>query len=814
MTDSKLGDYFTVITPDGEAKYLRGDMSAGDFIKKRQKAIKEGVFMEDGQASKDKESAGEYLEMERDGAPIRVYRGDSSLDDWKKTVDRARERDGYKGLYLGGKQQDEEATLPDDADTIKGKNARDEEEMKSVTDARKEGKLYGKQLDAPIPKHLIKEWGQEEHPLKATDVPLVKDASDAVDWVKSKFKSKPEEAAPGPELGPVQEFPEPTPDMSGLSMESGASPTGGGPAPQRAPTQSPIPEGLTPEASRGTGGVPGLAGNALNLPQMAMGAVPDGGAPDAGSVPSGIGPNPGVANPGLAASLPTGITGPDNSATGPNGPNGIGDPANVAMQGGDPGEGEASQYTGGAAPQLPQGQSPLGAPASVRPAASAAATMPSGFGMPFPKGPQLTPMVSGEHNPNEGTYLEGANMKAGAILDMGNAEVEKVTATSLAQKGVNSLLSLHDGLEMIAQQHRLEREQRGVQAYQNIASKMSALDPTNFGAAHYWSEKSTGQKVASVFAGFLFGLAGKGIDYLKSIQTDIDQDIESQKAKYDSYGKQLGAQTNLYAQYRQLGLDEKEAGLASRASILDAGARYVQSIAQNSSAPEAKARALAALGELQMQTSENIDKLHTASVARAHMENASIEADNANRLKDSALAAKKWFAAAKSQLTGPGKPLPPAQAEKIARLDGAIQAGEKELADVAAGNNVSGFFKRQWDSVQDLLPDSLLKKLGSSVPARKNASAETAVEVRSQLHNGQQLRGRSYEDAKAGAVGVGVNQPNQAITLRRDIETLKNIREDLKKDMSGYNIPNTDAPPAPKSKVDEDFSPDASDGEE
>lgn len=140
-------------------------------------------------------------------------------------------------------------------------------------------------------------------------------------------------------------------------------------------------------------------------------------------------------------------------------------------------------------------------------------------------------------------------------------------------------------------------------------SQAQQIDPNR-----YWHSMSTGQKVANMIAialgGFGMGYAGKqGNPVMDQINRYVDLDIQAQKDNFDRLRGQMGDKINLYGLARQSGLDGINAKLAAKSAALQQAEMMVKEQMARSQAPEVVARGQKALADLNMQRTENNQRL-------------------------------------------------------------------------------------------------------------------------------------------------------------------------------------------------------------
>lgn len=162
-------------------------------------------------------------------------------------------------------------------------------------------------------------------------------------------------------------------------------------------------------------------------------------------------------------------------------------------------------------------------------------------------------------------------------------------------------------------------QERVVQAQREISSKLEEslkVDPRRL-----WNSRTAEQKANAQLAGFLFGLGGQGLQFVQQLQSEVDKDIAIQVQEFQSrrsgLEKQLDAQNNLFAQYRQMGLDANQAATAAKDSILAVYQSKLKQLEFDYQGKSAGARAAEAAGAIGVQRVELQNKLKNDASVRA-----------------------------------------------------------------------------------------------------------------------------------------------------------------------------------------------------
>jgi len=107
-------------------------------------------------------------------------------------------------------------------------------------------------------------------------------------------------------------------------------------------------------------------------------------------------------------------------------------------------------------------------------------------------------------------------------------------------------------------------------AFDDLKKAMESVGKLKVDRNRWWNSKSTGQKIAAalslMISGYQHGKAGHGgsAPALKMMMKAIDDDVADQVRAYNSKKEGVAAKQNLYALFRQRGLDHTKAVAATR----------------------------------------------------------------------------------------------------------------------------------------------------------------------------------------------------------------------------------------------------------
>lgn len=126
-----------------------------------------------------------------------------------------------------------------------------------------------------------------------------------------------------------------------------------------------------------------------------------------------------------------------------------------------------------------------------------------------------------------------------------------------------------------------------------------SVDPNRF-----WANKSTGEKVLAGIGLFLGAFGSNGNKAANIISDAITQDINVQKANIDQKGKGLSNERSLYNDMYAAYKDKDAAEAATRLAMLNNAQVKAQAIGARYQGPEAKAKAMSLMGEIEAKKNE------------------------------------------------------------------------------------------------------------------------------------------------------------------------------------------------------------------
>lgn len=196
------------------------------------------------------------------------------------------------------------------------------------------------------------------------------------------------------------------------------------------------------------------------------------------------------------------------------------------------------------------------------------------------------------------------------------AHQEKLNA--ITSKTADEYSAILDG-EVAALAGQQEKAEASVKARQSFLArfnsetndKIEAFAGKEIDPDHYWSTKSTGDKVLSMVAVALSGMAnvvdprrGSKNEAADHIQQQIARDIELQKASIAKQGASIDARKGLYGSYLQQFGSEDAATAMAMESYTRAAKSKVEALMASTSSEETKVRGTALIGAMNHQIDE------------------------------------------------------------------------------------------------------------------------------------------------------------------------------------------------------------------
>lgn len=451
------------------------------------------------------------------------------------------------------------------------------------------------------------------------------------------------------------------------------------------PKVTELPAGEPAPSDSGGGTLGSMARKMMG--SLAGGALP-GGVADAGvSTPGGLQTSDGgIAVPALTTPSPIGVSGgaaPDAGAPAPS----------TALSS------PPSDNSSGPMPDMGFGSpQPLTNPVDL----AVAKTLPQASGTPPMSGPSTPPAAPVDPNATGAKFgVKTAATTPGAVgggleSDLNRAYADRMRAqkelaqqeaaksAELAQAEVAKAKSLQIAEQARAAkaQSMLDAQNQLVQAQMKVAESLGEalkVDPKRL-----WNNRTAEQKANAQLAGFLFGLSGSGADYVRGLQQEVQKDIDTQIQQFEANRSakvaQFNAYGNVFAQYRQMGLDAATSAEAAKASILDVHQSKLKELEFKYQGTSAGARAADAAAALGVERVAGLNKLRDSAAQRASLM-------EARRLQQLDIEAK--LEARKAAAAGGGVAMPAVLKEDVQRIQDVL-AGVRAMKQAASG----GFFER------------------------------------------------------------------------------------------------------------------------
>lgn len=328
-------------------------------------------------------------------------------------------------------------------------------------------------------------------------------------------------------------------------------------------------------------------------------------------------------------------------------------------------------------------------------------------------GPSLSPGFGASQD-----MEQGFNLKAKGLMAAQNAAVEKANADSAY------LGTLHQNLqqqEVERQQREAGRQQRLQQDVDKLNAAIEDYSKTEVDPNRLYSNMGVGQKISAVLSvmlgGYAGGVSGKGGNVgLDMLNQAIDRDISAQKIQLEKKSGLVTARTNLIGRMREIFGDERLAEKASKDAMLQNAEIKLKQIAASAESGEAKAKTLAALGDLSLERQKNqlefanissqiYERTATAQAKMAEAQagpkldqNQYAAADAAHRVENSLEIFKKLegdgFDPTSSKYRGHGKLPAEIQSKDYQQFK---QAGKEILASILRKESGAAITEDEWD---------------------------------------------------------------------------------------------------------------------
>jgi hypothetical protein len=290
--------------------------------------------------------------------------------------------------------------------------------------------------------------------------------------------------------------------------------------------------------------------------------------------------------------------------------------------------------------------------------------------------------------------LKAPKFDAEAEIKHANAVVEAEYAKAEAQQELGRIYRQKQEQQAKNAADMLAVDEAGAQELDKhdgfmaeLKSQLSQLDPT-IDPNRYWKNKSAGEVASGAIAGFLFGLTGQGMQYLQTVQHQVDRDVDAQKATYENASAKIRQQMALegddYARARQRGLDQraaKSAAMMAKLQALDSGIAAATSDVQN---VEILGRANTARQGLKATINMRERDFYTAAQQTANQTRAS----KAQMLSAQASWANSQAAQLRASSASGGRKISATIQKNLADLDNAVASIEK-MQQLSGGNVAS-----------------------------------------------------------------------------------------------------------------------------
>lgn len=442
-------------------------------------------------------------------------------------------------------------------------------------------------------------------------------------------------------------------------------------------------------------------------------------------------------------------------------------------------------------PDVPMAVPDAGAPMPPPPGAGVAVPRVGVSGLPTLQAPDLMA-------PDQGKVLKAVEEEARAGVAVARAAANSLAEQAKYRQAGDEVLRIQQKADLEKQEADREIVDNQIRAIAAMRERIEASGPPTINPRRYWENQSAGQKVAGAIAGFLFGMAGKGLDYLGTIQREVDQDIEAQRFNYEAADRkqqrEMAMNDKMYALARERGLDQAQARAAARQATLEQYNRGLEAVKMGGASAEALARvemAQAGIGkmvaETQMALEGATNKLKLDrfgaldAAAKVALENAQLrlQAQIANQ-----------NSAVKAAGAGGGGAPNAAIVTQIAQLEAAKKAIEEAKAGITE-NRLGDAAYQALDSTVGAVPGlgAIFRggaaALGSKTAARAGASVKAAV-LAEKAQVGEALSGGEREKAEASAPTPGIGSFNTS-TLDRGIQYIDNKLKALRQLEVGKN---------------------------
>lgn len=341
-----------------------------------------------------------------------------------------------------------------------------------------------------------------------------------------------------------------------------------------------------------------------------------------------------------------------------------------------------------------------------------------------------------------------------ALRERSTLEAEEAGKIAELERQKQTDLAKAEELRALRAQKLIEEQDRVMDAQKAISAKLDEslkIDPRRL-----WNSRTQEQRANAQLAGFLFGLGGNGLQYVQSLQAEVDRDIQNQVQEFQSrrsgLEKQLDVQQNLFAQYRQQGLDANTSATAAKENILAVYQSKLLEIAATYKDKTAGVRAAEAASAIGLQRVELVNKLKN---------DASVRAERA-----SMLALRKAELEVKAAAGSKEKEEAPGVRTAVAEIDKALGALDRLFAEGAKTGEVQRFLDAEAQIVRKAagfvgMQDAVDQLLFADMKQRED-KALTVGESALKAVKGENILEADYDRMKARVPRPGLTQRNDA----------------------------------------------------
>lgn len=174
---------------------------------------------------------------------------------------------------------------------------------------------------------------------------------------------------------------------------------------------------------------------------------------------------------------------------------------------------------------------------------------------------------------------------------------ENVAAMEQTQKGIAEMRAADE-------QFRIEQQQKIADEQAKLNDEVNRVSQLKVDQGRFWSDRTTADKIvlgASLFLG-AFGAAQTGVNQAaRVIDAAIDRDIKLQQGDIAQQTRGVQQRRGVLADMRSQFKDEMQARAATKVAYLQDAQLKIQEIASKYEGPQAQARAMQLIGQLEVQ---------------------------------------------------------------------------------------------------------------------------------------------------------------------------------------------------------------------